>query len=132
MILLVAVGMTACGIGTSEDDKPTTARVEVTGSAPDDLKLIVSRNFFEQLNVNTGERNAVLTEADTLVLTLPYEETLDLNTTGSIYVELLYEESTTASVTLDVNLDNGQSFEQAANMSAGAQLIYYWIWSGLI
>ena len=129
-ILLTALGITACGVGTNADDIPTTARVEVVGNAPDALQLIVSRTFFEQLNLTTGERTAVLQQSDTLALGLPYDVTWDLNSTGSIYVELLYEESTTASVTLSVNLDNGESFEQAANMSAGAQLIYYWIWQG--
>ena len=129
-ILLTALGITACGVGTNADDIPTTARVEVVGNAPDELQLIVSRTFFEQLNLTTGERTAVLQQSDTLALGLPYDVTWDLNSTGSIYVELLYEESTTASVTLSVNLDNGESFEQAANMSAGAQLIYYWIWQG--
>jgi len=129
-ILLAVAGLTGCNIGTSADDIPTTARVEVVGNAPDELQLIVSRTFFEQLNLTTGERTAMLQQSDTLVLALPYEETWDLNSTGSIYVELLYEESTTASLTLSVNLDNGESFEQAATMSAGAQLIYYWIWSG--
>jgi hypothetical protein len=47
-----------------------------------------------------------------------------------VYVELLYVPTSTASVTLRVNLDNGESFEQAATMSDDAQLIYYWVWSG--
>lgn len=130
VILAAAVGLIGCGIGASADDIPTTARITVSGSAPDTLQLIVSRTFFEQLNLTTGERTAVLEQSDTLRLSLPYEERWDLNSLGSIYVELLYEEATTASVNLSVNLDNGESFEQAANMSAGAQLIYYWIWSG--
>jgi hypothetical protein len=125
-----AVAFVGCDIGTSVDDIPTTARVRVEGTAPDTLKLIVSANFFEQINLTTGDRYAVLEESDTLALSLPYDETWPLSELGSVYVELLYEPTSTASVTLRVNLDNGESFEQAATMSADAQLIYYWVWSG--
>jgi hypothetical protein len=128
----VVLALAACNLGTNLDDIPTTARVRVAGAAPDEIKLIVSTDFFEQLNLETLERRAVLQTSDTLTLTLPYDQTWDLTELASVYVELLYEPTSTASVTMRVNLDNGESYEQAATMSTGAQLIYYWIWSGQI
>ncbi len=127
-----ALVLAACSTGLDADDVPTTARVRVDGAAPDELTLVVSTNFFEQINLETLERSAVLQEADTLALSLPYDAYWPLNDLASVYVELLYVPTSTASVTLRVNLDNGEAFEQAATLSDNARLIYYWIWSGQI
>ena len=120
----------ACDLGTSIDDMPTSARVRVDGSAPEELRLISSIDFIEQLNLETGARSVLLLESDTMVIDLPFDETIDVRQTGSVYVELLYTPSSLASVNLRVELDNGERFEQAATMSYGAQLIYYWVWYG--
>ena len=121
-----ALSTTACNLGTSIDEMPSSARVRVVGSAPEELTLISSIDFIEQLNLETGARSVLLLEADTAVIDLPFDATLDVRETGSVYVELLYAPASTASVTLLVELDNGERFEQAATMSDGAQLIYYW------
>lgn len=132
LIVGALLGAAGCDVGTSIDDFPTSARVRVEGTAPDELKLIVSTVFIEQINLETGERSVLLIESDTSSLTLPHDETLDLSDTGSVYVELLYTPTSTAGVTLRVDLDNGERYAQEATMSAGAQLIYYWVWNGPI
>lgn len=127
---LLPLALAACSIGTGPGDKPTSARVRVDGTAPDPPKLITSSNFFEQINLTTLARYAVLVEADTTDLTLPLDTTLDIAETGSVYVEILYEPTSTATVRLRVDLDTGESFDRNATMSTNAQLIYYWVWSG--
>ncbi len=122
--------MTACSLGTGLDDMPSSARVRVEGSAPEELRLITSIDFIEQINLETGAQSVLLLESDTAVIDLPFDATLDVRETGSVYVELLYRPKSTASVTLQVELDTGERFEQAATMSDGAQLIYYRAWYG--
>ena len=130
LVTLLLSSLGACTIGIGPDDRPSSARVRVEGSAPDDLRLITSTVFFEQINLETLERYAVLETADTSVLALPFDDTIDISALGSVYVELLYEPTSTAAVRLRVDLDNGESFDRSATLSTNAQLIYYWVWTG--
>lgn len=129
-LLVTALSAGACSIGTDIDDIPTSARVRVEGTAPDEMRLILSTDFLEQINLDTGERSVSLLAADTLVLSLPYDETWPIGTFGSVYVEVYYAPTSTAAITLRVNLDNGESFERVATLSSGSSLVYYFVWSG--
>jgi hypothetical protein len=118
----------ACSLSTTPDP-PTSAEIDVEGTSPNPLKLIVSQDFFEQLNTSTGARTPVLVTSDTVLITPPYHNTVNLSALGSIYVELYQPELGTATVHMTVDLDNGERYEQNATMSDKAQLIYYFIYS---
>ena len=119
--LLMGAG---CSFTSGPDDKPTSARVRIEGTGPA-LQLIVSTDFFEQVNLDTGERTPVTNRADTLALALPFDQTFDLGTSGSVYVKLNNPIVATATVRMRVNLDQGQSYDQSATLSDNAALIYY-------
>jgi len=121
--LMMAAG---CRLSSGPDNVPTSARVRVEGTGPD-LELIISTDFFEQVNLSTGERTAVVNRADTLRPNLPFDQTFDLGNGGSVYVKLNNPVVETATVRLRVDLNEGQSYDQAATLSDQAALIYYFI-----
>ena len=103
--------------------------INITGTTPNPLKLIISTDFFEQLNTGTGAYTPILVTSDTVLITPPYNNTLNISATGSIYVELYQPEVETATVNMKVDLDNGEGFEQNATLSDKAQLIYYFVFT---
>ena len=128
-LTLSAVIAGACSFGTSPDNVPTSAVIDIQGSTPNPLELIVSTDFYEQLNTSTGERKPVLVTSDTVLITPPYHDTVDIAALGSVYVELYQPEVATASVHMMVDLDNGQHYEQNATLADKAQLIYYFVFT---
>lgn len=120
----------ACSSNEGPDSKATRAEITIEGTTPNPLKLITSTDFYEQLNVDTGEYKAILITSDTvLVTTLPHTQTVDIGVFGSVYVELYQPEVGTATVHMKVDLDNGERYEQNATMADGAQLIYYFVYT---
>ena len=68
-----------------------------------------------------------MNRADTLHPALPFDQTFDLGTGGSVYVKLNNPVVATATVRLRVDLNEGQSYDQAATLSDQAALVYYFI-----
>lgn len=126
-LTLMVVG--ACSLSTSADNQPTSAVINITGTTPNPLKLIISTDFFEQLNTGTGAYTPILVTSDTVLITPPYNNTVNISATGSIYVELYQPEVEAATVNMKVDLDNGEGFEQNATLSDKAQLIYYFVFT---
>jgi hypothetical protein len=106
---------------------PTSAVINIDGTTPNPLTLIVSTDFYEQVNLSTGQYTPILVTADTVPLTPPYNRTVDISALGNIYVEVYQPEVATASVHMKVDLNNGQGYDQSATMSDKAQLIYYFV-----
>ncbi|MBM4372799.1 MAG: hypothetical protein FJ098_14190 [Deltaproteobacteria bacterium] len=99
------------------------------GTSPHQLTLITTKELYEQYNPLTGEVNPVPVDADTALITLPFDRTLDIASTGSVYVELRNYQVATASVRLRVELDNGQGDDRTATLSDNAALVYYYLFS---
>lgn len=119
------VAAAACSSGTSPDEKPTRADISVTGTAPAQLQLVISTDFFEMVDDVTFEILQVLNTADTLFIDPPFEQTVPLTDLGSIVVELTNHEEESAQVRMRVTLDSGQDpFDQSATMSLGGTLRY--------
>lgn len=128
LMLLAVLGMGGCSLLTDADEPPATARLRVEGTAPQPMAVIRSTNFFEQLNLDTGERRAILSTADTTEIELPFDETFSTGVDGSVYIELLYRDLDPASIRMRVDLRPGdESFDQSATMADNARLIYYFI-----
>ncbi len=119
----------ACSFNTAPDNKPASAKIAIEGTTPNPLTLILSSNFFEQINLSTGQRTPVLITSDTVSLTLPYSKTLDISAFGSVYVEVYQPEVATATVHMKVDLDTGPGYDQNATLADKAQLIYYYVFS---
>lgn len=129
-LTLSLVGAGACSLSTAPDTKPTEATILIEGTSPNALKLITSTNFYEQLNTGTGVYTPILVSSDTVLITPPYSNTLNIASTGSIYVELYQPAVETATVRMKVDLDNGEGYEQNATLADRAQLIYYFVFTG--
>lgn len=124
MVLLA--GVAACSSSTDPAVKPTRATIEVTGTVPVPLRLVVSRDFVEFVDPTTLERRQSLNQADTLSLTtLPYVQEIELNDSGDLFVELANPSETPATARLRVELDSGQDpYDREATMSEGGALRY--------
>lgn len=124
--LIIALASGACSSGTSPDEKPTEARVQVTGTAPAQLRLVVSTDFFER--IVDGQVVQVKNSADTAFIDLPYDDTVPLTDLGSVMVEVTNLEVESAQVEMRVNLDSGQPpYQQSATMSEGGTLRYVFV-----
>jgi len=124
--LLVLLGAAACSSGTEVEERPTEARIRVTGTTPVPLQLVVSTDFSEFV----GEEGQILqriNSADTTFISPPYDETVLLTSLGSIVVALTNHDVEPAQVELRVNLDNGEDFRQSAAMSEGGTLRYVFV-----
>ncbi|MHB1194949.1 MAG: hypothetical protein ACYC6F_18150 [Longimicrobiales bacterium] len=121
--------VSACSLGTDAGDRATSVRVRVEGTSPQQLTLITASDLYEQYNLDTNQRYAVAVSSDTVHITLPYDQILDISSTGSIYVEVRSQEADTATVRLRVELDNGQGFDQTATLLRDAALVYYFIFT---
>ncbi len=121
------VALAACSLGTDAPDKPTSARVRVEGTTPHPLLLVTATDFYEQIDPSSGATTAVANRADTTEIALPFESTIDLTATGSVYVELRNLLEPVASVRLRVELDNGKGYDRSATLSDDAALIYYYV-----
>src|SRR5690606_18876059 len=86
MLLGVLVG-TGCSIFESEDPADT-ARVRLTGTSPVDLELITSSDFAFNIDPQTGRRESVLVESDTVLVRPPYEQAFDIAEFGIFLVRL--------------------------------------------
>ncbi len=123
--------VSACSLGTDTVDRATSVRVQVQGTSPHPLILVTAKDLYEQYNLDTNERYAVTVSADTVLITLPYDQTVDISSTGGIYVEVRTQEADTATVRLRVELDNGQGSDRTATLLEDAALVYYFIFNDL-
>lgn len=123
---MIALVTGACSSGTSPEEKPTQARIQVEGTAPAPLRLVVSTDFFETFV--EGEVVQVIRQADTSFIDPPFDQTVPLTDLGSVLVELTNLEVEPAQVELRVDLDSGQDpYRQSATMSEGGTLRYVFV-----
>ena len=124
-VLTSMVGATACSTGGEPDVKPTTARIQVEGSTPAPLQLVISTDFYEILDDVNFEILQVVRQADTLFIDLPFDQTFSLTSEGNLLVALTNHEAVPAQIRMRVELDSGQDpFDQNATMSEGGTLRY--------
>lgn len=133
-VLLTALLVTAaCSSGLEPEERPSSARIRAEGTAPGQLELIVSTQFYAVEDAVTLEVSHIVESADTFLIDLPYENTVDVSSTGSVYVNLANPDSVPANVRLRVNLDSGQqAYDQTATMSEGGALRYVFLFLQVI
>lgn len=129
MLLGVLVG-TGCSIFESEDPADT-ARVRLTGTSPVDLELITSSDFAFNIDPQTGRRESVLVESDTVLVRPPYEQAFDIAEFGIFLVRLTNAEQETANVTLEIFIDDSRRLSQEMTIGAdegGEPGRFEWTW----
>lgn len=131
--LLLSTLAMACVNTTAPEERPTSARVRVEGTAPGQLQLVVSTDFFQVQDALTLEVRDVIESADTTFIDLPYESTVDLGVVGSVLVDLANPDSIPANVRLRVDLNTGENpYDRSATMSLGGALRYVYLFLQVI
>lgn len=104
-LALVAVVMTAACGDLTTNASSEQARVVLTGDTPVDVRVITSTRFGYTVNPDTGERETVLQEADTVDVRAPYDETYDITQFGIFLVRIVGESETISTIDLRISID---------------------------
>lgn len=127
---MLAAGLSSCNILDDDQDLPDIARVEITGSSPEPLELVVSDNFERVANVDQGARYTVLVQADTSLVQPDFTKDYDIEGTHRFYVRLTNHSDEVAQVLLSVAFDGEVSYSQRANLSEGGALEFSEVFFG--
>ena len=120
----------SCDLLDDDQEYPSVARVEITGTAPGPLELIVSDDFQRVANVDQGARYTVLVRADTSQVELDFIKEYDIELARRFFVRLTNHSSEVASITLSVAFDGEVGYAQRANISEGGALEFSEIFFG--
>ncbi len=107
---------------------PDQMRIEVEGSSPEPLRLITSRRFFidgDRVGVDGG---VVYLTADTTMISLPRDETYNLQPDNRLAVRVERPEQGQVALTLRVFIDNDKVFD-VTETREGSFLQYYFTWN---
>lgn len=128
--LALVAASAGCDLLDDDQDLPDVARVDITGTAPVDLELVVSDNFQRVNDLEQGARYNVLVHADTSFVRPDFSREYDIRVTQRFLVRLTNHSSEVASITLSVAFDGEVSFSQRANISESGSLEFSEIFFG--
>lgn len=111
----------------SDKREAKQARVIVTGTSSVPLKLTISWNFTSQRDPDTGETTYTINTATVSTINIPFDSVFAFNGRDRILVRLTNPDlNTTASVRLQVLVDNKSVHDQAATLrDASLQVSYF-------
>ncbi|ARA92372.1 hypothetical protein AWN76_003765 [Rhodothermaceae bacterium RA] len=115
------------------EDEPDEARIVLEGNAGTPARLIVSRNFLSQRRAVYDDEGVflrdsvlvLLVEADTLALSLPFDQTYDIRTYRQIYARLLRQDSTGEALTLRLLIDGKTRAEEQLQPGQDSLVVLY-------
>lgn len=131
--LLVLLGVlvgTGCNVFESADSAER-AQVRLTGTSPVDLELITSTDFAFNIDPETGRRESVLLESDTVLVRPPYDQAFDIAEFGVFLVRLTNTEQESADIRLEVFIDDSRKISQEMTIGAdegGVPGRFEWMW----
>ncbi len=129
--VLAAVAIcTACNLLDDDQDYPGVARVEIIGTAPGPLELVVSDDFQRVADFDQGARYTVLVRADTSQVDLDFLKEYDIEAARRFYVRLTNHASEVADVRLSVAFDGVVGYSQAATLAESGALEFSEIFFG--
>ena len=128
--LSLAAASTACDLLDDDQDLPDIARVDITGTAPVDLELVVSDNFQRVSDFEQGARYNVLVHADTSFVRPDFSKEYDIQAARRFFVRLTNHSAEVASITLSVAFDGEVDYSQRANIAEGGALEFSEIFFG--
>lgn len=106
------------------------ARVEITGTTPGPLELVVSDDFQRVADFDQGARYTVLVRADTSQVELDFVKEYDIELARRFYVRLTNHAVEVAQVRLTVAFDGEVGYSQGANLSESGALEFSEIFFG--
>lgn len=113
-LLLVFLGGTLpVGCLVSNEGRPDTARLELTGAGASAMKLVISTNF---LVVND---NISFQESDTSTITLPFGKTYSLGEPARIYFRAENVQDQTLGFTMRVWIAGESWYDESRDLAPG-------------
>jgi hypothetical protein len=98
----------ACG--WFDDPAPDRARVVVEGEAGKEVRLIISTQFVASVN-DQGQTRVVLFQADTVIVTLPFETVYTIEEDHQFFSETARLEADLQNVRVQIYLDHRKEFD---------------------
>lgn len=129
-VVLLATGLAGCNILDDDQQLPGIARVEITGSSPELLELVVSDNFERVSDFDQGARYTRVIQADTSLVEPDFSMEYDIGGTHRFYVKLTNHGFEVAQVLLSVAFDGEVGYTQRANLSEGGALEFSEVFFG--
>lgn len=126
----VAVALASCDLLDDSQNLPDVARVEITGTSPEALELVVSDDFERVSDLDQGARYTVLVQADTAFVRPDFFRDYDIKTTHRFLVRLTNYSIEVAEITLSVAFDGEVGYSQRAKLSEGGALEFSEIFFG--
>lgn len=120
----------ACNLLDDDQEYPSVARVEITGTTPGPLELVVSDDFQRVADVNQGARYTVLVRADTSQVELDFVKEYDIELARRFFVRLTNHAVEVAQVRLTVAFDGAVEYSQAATLAESGALEFSEIFFG--
>ncbi len=111
----------------SEQRLVKNARVTVSGTSPTPMRLITSTNFTATRNFETGSLTVNYITADTVMITLPLDQSYSFGQSDRFVVKLVNgDANSTASVDMRVYLDGEEKYRQGATMTnSSLEFVFY-------
>lgn len=132
VLALVAVVLTAACGDLSTNANSEQARVVLTGDTPVDIRVITSTQFGYSVDPETGDRETVLVQADTVATRAPFDETYDITQFGIFLVRVVAESDTISTIDLRISIDGDTKVElndaTIAADSTGTPGSFEWSW----
>lgn len=131
VILLAAVWLTgACGL-LLDNPAPEKARLVVSGDAGKSVRLITSTEFVAAVN-EAGQTRVEMFVSDTLITTLPYERTFDIEDDQRFLVEAAWIDVDLETVNVQVFLDDAIRFDEAGVLLEGQPYRFVYLFNQTI
>ena len=128
--VLLAAGLAGCDLLDDDQPLPGVARVEITGSSPEPLELVVSDNFERVADFDQGARYTRVIQADTSLVQPDFVMEYDISGTHRFYVRLTNYSVDVAQVLLSVAFDGEVGYTQQASLSEGGALEFSEVFFG--
>ena len=128
MVCAAAIG--TCGLLDDDQELPGVARVEITGTSPVPLEVVVSDNFVRVNDFSQGARYTTLTHADTLLVQPDFLRDYDISLTHRFLVRVANHAADVASITLVVSFDGVEEYRQGATLAEGGSLEFSEVFFG--
>jgi hypothetical protein len=117
-ILVLAALLPAGGCSLVEDPSPNEARLVVQGEAGKEVRIIVSSKFVAAVN-EAGQTRVVIIESDTVVTTLPFEASYQIEEDQQFFAEAARLEDDVQNVKMQVFVDQRIQFDEGGALMDG-------------
>ncbi len=128
--VVFALAPVGCGLLNDDQPLPSTARVEITGDAPDALELVTSDDFLRVQNFDAGATYTQLLQADTAFVRPDFTRAYEIEGTHRFFVRLTNHSLMAAEIILSVSFDGKVEYLQRASLSEGGALEFSEVFFG--